>query len=191
MGDVDGDGREEIIIGTYHPSANPSSGSLYVFDLDGAQKQAIDPRLPVFETANVQVNKAVVIEVAPASASRDALGQLRQFEFQEIRSADIAVKPQTRPGEEVRQPVIVKVACHHGAHFGEFGKTFAEIVLPDRARGAEIDRETITLSETGLDTGIFTACLPSNTGTVTTNNGAMNIITGAALAAAYTDRSAR
>lgn len=41
MGDVDGDGREEIIIGTYHPSANPSSGSLYVFDLDGAQKQAI------------------------------------------------------------------------------------------------------------------------------------------------------
>ena len=38
VGDVDGDGEEEIIIGTYDPSQNPSSGSLYVFALNGALK---------------------------------------------------------------------------------------------------------------------------------------------------------
>ena len=38
VGDIDGDGEEEIIIGTYDPGAKPSSGSLYIFGLDGAQK---------------------------------------------------------------------------------------------------------------------------------------------------------
>ncbi|MBV9464205.1 MAG: hypothetical protein JO317_08265, partial [Verrucomicrobiae bacterium] len=41
VGDVDGDGQEEIIIGTYNPSANPSSGNLYVFALNGTLKQSI------------------------------------------------------------------------------------------------------------------------------------------------------
>lgn len=38
VGDIDGDGQEEIIIGTYDPAAKPSSGALYVFALDGTQK---------------------------------------------------------------------------------------------------------------------------------------------------------
>jgi hypothetical protein len=38
VGDIDGDGQEEIIIGTYDPAANPSTGSLYIFALDGTQK---------------------------------------------------------------------------------------------------------------------------------------------------------
>ncbi|HET7625686.1 MAG TPA: FG-GAP repeat protein [Verrucomicrobiae bacterium] len=38
VGDVDGDGHEEIIIGIYNPSANPSDGALYVFALDGTLK---------------------------------------------------------------------------------------------------------------------------------------------------------
>ena len=41
VGDVDGDGQQEIIIGTYDPSATPSTGNLYVFALDGTQKQSI------------------------------------------------------------------------------------------------------------------------------------------------------
>ncbi len=39
VGDVDGDGQEEIVIGTYNPSATPSSGNLQVFALDGTLKQ--------------------------------------------------------------------------------------------------------------------------------------------------------
>src|SRR5205814_2156387 len=42
VGDVDGDGQEEIIIGTYNPSINPSSGSLNVYRLDGTLKTSIN-----------------------------------------------------------------------------------------------------------------------------------------------------
>lgn len=38
VGDVDGDGFEEIIIGTYDPAANPSSGALFVYSLGGEEK---------------------------------------------------------------------------------------------------------------------------------------------------------
>jgi hypothetical protein len=38
---VDGDGEEEIIIGTYDPEKNPSDGSLHVFSLDGALKSSV------------------------------------------------------------------------------------------------------------------------------------------------------
>jgi hypothetical protein len=41
MGDVDGDGEEDIIIGTYDPARNPSSGNLQIFALDGTQKFSI------------------------------------------------------------------------------------------------------------------------------------------------------
>lgn len=41
VGDVDGDGQEEIVIGTYDPTKNPSNGSLYVYALDGTLKQSI------------------------------------------------------------------------------------------------------------------------------------------------------
>ena len=41
IGDIDGDGQEEIIIGTYDPSLDPSNGSLYIFALDGTQKAVI------------------------------------------------------------------------------------------------------------------------------------------------------
>jgi hypothetical protein len=41
MGDVDGDGQEEIIIGTYNPAASPSDGALYVFALDGTLKFSV------------------------------------------------------------------------------------------------------------------------------------------------------
>lgn len=41
VGDVDGDGQEEIVIGTYNPSTTPSSGNLQVFALDGTLKQSV------------------------------------------------------------------------------------------------------------------------------------------------------
>jgi hypothetical protein len=41
VGDIDGDGEEEIIIGTYDPAQNPSNGSLYIFSLAGVQKNVI------------------------------------------------------------------------------------------------------------------------------------------------------
>lgn len=41
VGDIDGDGQEEIILGTYRPELNPSSGNLLIFSLDGALKQTI------------------------------------------------------------------------------------------------------------------------------------------------------
>src|SRR5262249_18558739 len=41
VGDVDGDGNEEILIGTYNPALNPSSGSLLIYSLDGTLKQSI------------------------------------------------------------------------------------------------------------------------------------------------------
>jgi len=42
VGDVDGDGQEEIIIGTYDPAAIPSNGKLYIFALDGTEKVSLD-----------------------------------------------------------------------------------------------------------------------------------------------------
>ncbi|MGZ4973540.1 MAG: hypothetical protein ACXWDN_12335, partial [Limisphaerales bacterium] len=42
VGDVDGDGQQELIIGTYDPAHNPSSGALYVFALDGTLKQTLN-----------------------------------------------------------------------------------------------------------------------------------------------------
>lgn len=41
VGDVDGDDQEEIVIGTYNPSASPSDGNLYVFALDGTLKFSV------------------------------------------------------------------------------------------------------------------------------------------------------
>jgi hypothetical protein len=41
VGDVDGDGQEEIIIGTYDPTVTSTSGNLHVFALDGTEKQRI------------------------------------------------------------------------------------------------------------------------------------------------------
>jgi hypothetical protein len=41
VGDVDGDGSEEILIGTYDPAAVPSSGNLFIYALDGTLKQTI------------------------------------------------------------------------------------------------------------------------------------------------------
>jgi hypothetical protein len=41
VGDVDGDGQEEIVIGTYDPTKNPSDGSLYVYALDGTLKYSV------------------------------------------------------------------------------------------------------------------------------------------------------
>ena len=35
MGDVDGDGAQEIVLGTYNPAVNPSSGDLKVYSLSG------------------------------------------------------------------------------------------------------------------------------------------------------------
>jgi hypothetical protein len=41
VGDVDGDGQEEIVIGTYNPSLTPSVGNLMVYALDGTLKLTI------------------------------------------------------------------------------------------------------------------------------------------------------
>jgi VCBS repeat protein len=41
VGDVDGDGDQEILIGTYNPSVNPSDGQLLIFALNGTLKMAI------------------------------------------------------------------------------------------------------------------------------------------------------
>lgn len=41
VGDVDGDGREEILIGTYNPAQPTADGALYVFALDGTLKTSV------------------------------------------------------------------------------------------------------------------------------------------------------
>ncbi len=41
VGDVDGDGQEEIVIGTYNPAAPQADGTLYVFALDGTTKFSV------------------------------------------------------------------------------------------------------------------------------------------------------
>src|SRR5688572_9271877 len=42
VGDIDGDSIEEIVIGTYDPARNPSTGRLQVFALNGAQKYSVE-----------------------------------------------------------------------------------------------------------------------------------------------------
>lgn len=41
VGDVDGDGAEEIVIGTYDPAKSSSNGKLQVFSLAGVEKRAV------------------------------------------------------------------------------------------------------------------------------------------------------
>ena len=41
VGDVDDDDAEEIVVGTYNPSANPSDGQLLIFALDGTLKHSL------------------------------------------------------------------------------------------------------------------------------------------------------
>ena len=41
VGDVDGDGQEEIIIGTYNPTDSSADGALYVYGLDGTLKFSV------------------------------------------------------------------------------------------------------------------------------------------------------
>jgi len=41
VADVDGDGAEEIIIGTYSPTLVPSAGNLLIYSLDGSLKQTV------------------------------------------------------------------------------------------------------------------------------------------------------
>ena len=41
VGDVDGDGEEDIVIATYNPATNPSDGTLNVFALDGTLKDSL------------------------------------------------------------------------------------------------------------------------------------------------------
>jgi len=41
VGDVDGDGQEEIIIGTYNPANTPSDGNLLIYSLDGTLKTTV------------------------------------------------------------------------------------------------------------------------------------------------------
>lgn len=41
VGDVDGDGEEDILIATYNPATNPSDGTLNVFSLDGTLKSSL------------------------------------------------------------------------------------------------------------------------------------------------------
>ena len=41
VADIDGDGQEEIIIGTYDPAQTPSSGNLFIYALNGALKQSV------------------------------------------------------------------------------------------------------------------------------------------------------
>ena len=41
VGDIDGDGEEEIIIGTYDPAQVPSNGNLLIYALDGRLKQSV------------------------------------------------------------------------------------------------------------------------------------------------------
>ncbi len=50
------------------------------------------------------------------------------------------------------------------------------------------DRETITLTETGVNTGVFrSSAITTNTSAVTQNNGALNVVAGATLDANYVD----
>lgn len=65
--------------------------------------------------------------------------------------------------------------------------TIAETIIVVLTNESTGDSETITLTETGPDTGIFIGSTPTNTGTSENNNGILTVATNSRVSAVYTD----
>ncbi len=63
----------------------------------------------------------------------------------------------------------------------------AETVTASIETSGTGDVETVTLNETGIDTGIFASCLPSDSGPTVQNNGILTVATDIAVTAVYED----
>ena len=89
----------------------------------------------------------------------------------------------TVPSYTTTGPVYVQVVDRDQNTNAVVAETVTVVVTSSNG-----DRETITLTETGVNTGIFrSAAITTNTSAVTQNNSALNVVAGATLAANYVD----
>ncbi len=89
----------------------------------------------------------------------------------------------TVPSYTTSGPVYVQVVDRDQNTNTTVAETVTVVVTTNNG-----DRETITLTETGVNTGIFrSSAITTNTSSVTQNNSALNVVAGATLAANYVD----
>jgi hypothetical protein len=82
VGDVDGDGAEEIVIGTYHPGRNPSDGTLYVFNLNGTLQTSLPvagglKHIPTLADVNANGGLEVIYRSLPGRIYIQSFGATR------------------------------------------------------------------------------------------------------------------
>src|SRR4051794_9483965 len=114
---------------------NFDKGSVALIAVDGVRLVA----LVGLVAADVEVEEAVAVEVAPDGAEADLHGQRGKLDLLELLAAHVAPERAAFPAEQVEEAVVVEVAPNgRPADLGDLGETFALFVAPDLAADAEI-----------------------------------------------------
>lgn len=102
------------------------------------QRGVGDAAVPIFIAADVEVGKAVVVEIAPTGSAGNRRGQLRQRHLNEGLAPHVAIELHLRPAEQVGKAVVIEVGGHAVASGADLDECLAALVAPDAAAGDEV-----------------------------------------------------
>ena len=111
-----------------------------------------DPSVPVFVTSDVEIDEAVAVEVAAATAHRDTLGERRYLDRLEALASLVAKRADRRARKQVHESVIVEIGGDDFAEsFGQLSEPLAAVVPPDDSPRTQIGPAVVVdIDPTGL-----------------------------------------